>query len=268
MEPFQTNNLKGLYDLDKLRANLQEGMSDEEDGAIDRPPDQMNPTLTNPVIGFNKEVMLMNRELSLEEFEAGTSGDWEEDVLKIVELAESTSQVKTIYNDNPLDSREYNQEEMRDAQIVDRPVKLTINETNKVAEILLLFGIKENKDYIFEGREDGFIVIKKCNHQILKNSATKEVGRETERQGKNTTFDQIMHGLKAGIRIKKKIGKGYIRINGDNFPMTHHEIHAWCENQKDLPPSIEESIKLIFKKAKQLKALKKNLDLENVIILE
>nr|CAG9163303.1 MAG: phoshoprotein P [Kokolu virus] len=272
MEPFKTNGFSTKYNLEKLKDNLQDdSLNEDEETIFVRPGNDEKCMTGNPLTGMSDEMFLLNRELSIEEFEAGGSGNWEEDVLKIVELADAPAIPLIDEIPSGTNSRK---SDLPNSSGDGNPSCLTglgVHDIQRVSQVLSLFGLKEEIDYIFEGEEDGYVTLKRISgikkNPIIKKEVPKKTCEHMTKEKNNALFDTIMDSLKAGIRIKKKIGKGFVKINSDNFPMTHHEIYAWSVTQKTEFPSAEESIQCIFKKSKQLKGLSKGLDLDNVIIL-
>ncbi|QEA08641.1 phosphoprotein [Puchong virus] len=272
MEPFRTNGFATNYNLEKLKDNLQDdSLNEDEETIFMKPNNGGEERISNPITGIPDEVFLLNRELSIEEFETGGSGNWEEDVLKIVELAETP--VIPLVEEVSCDTG-YNRSRSKSQSSQESSTCITglgVHDIQKVSHALRLFGLKEGMDYTFEGDEDGYVTLKKISRTAKDSEGKREIdhqiGEGRVKGEGNTTFNQIMGSLKSGIRIKKKIGKGFVKINSDNFPMTHHEVYAWSVNQRVEFQSAEESIQCLFKKAKQLKGLSKGLDLSNIVIL-
>ncbi|QEA08651.1 phosphoprotein [Hayes Yard virus] len=273
MESFKTNGFVTNYDLERLKNNLQDdSLNEDEETIFVKAQGEEIEKVNNPIVGLPEDAFLLNREISLEEFETGASGNWEDDVLKIVELAESPHiplfNMKTECNRTD-EERPNRYVPRREEECVSQ---LGIHDVQKVTQALNLFGLKEHKDYVLEGNENGYITLRKLlrDREGIKKEKHGDPQKTTDSltHDGDTTFDKIMNALKLGIRIKKKIGRGFVKINVENFPMTHHEIHAWSLTQKGGFQTMEESVQCLFKKSKQLRGLSKGLDLENIIILE
>ncbi|AFR67089.1 polymerase-associated protein [Kimberley virus] len=276
MEHFNPKEVCRSYDLAALMNNIKDI---PEDGELDENQEE-KPTGKNSLVGrdlSSKKVYPV--EIRLEELEEKGNDDldWEGDLLKIVESCESDKSVD-IYEEKDLKhpikpSEEYfprdpvrSVKKPKDGLLMDIacPILIGVGEINKIVGILEFFNLYHDIDYNLEWDERGMIMIKKAG---VSNCGPSTINKTSSTgQSDNKLFNGVMDTINRGIRIKKKYGKGFLKIDAENLPITHHEIYGIIQKM-DQNLKTTDGLKLLLRKAKGTKSMVKSMDLDNIIFL-
>ncbi|UYL95592.1 MAG: polymerase-associated protein [Huanggang Rhabd tick virus 2] len=276
MEHFNPKEVCRSYDLAALMSNIKEV---EDTGEISEVREETQ-TTANPLIGKDQpSKRVFPIEIRLEDLEEKGEEelDWEDDLLKIVESCEPDGtdehipETKQMAIDESVlkNSKKGFRGLMRpikDQRATEPicPILLGVNEINKIVGILSFFNLNHDVDYSLEGDEDGMIRI---TRPVEVRDQPKMVERaSTSNEPENKLFTKIMEIINRGIRIKKKYGKGFVKIDAENLPVTHHEIYN-IVSRLDKDINEIEGFKLVLKKAKGTRSMIKSMDLDNIIIL-
>ncbi|AFR67109.1 polymerase-associated protein [Malakal virus] len=276
MDHFNPKEVCRSYDLAALMNNIKDI---QEDGELDENQEE-KPNGKNSLVGrdpSSKKVYPV--EIRLEELEERGSDDldWEGDLLKIVESCESNKSIdineeKDLKHPIKPFAEDSTQNQVRsikqpsDNRLVDIacPILIGVGEINKIVGILEFFNLYHDIDYNLEGDERGMIMIKKAGASNNGSSAINNTSSTS--QSDNKLFNGVMEMINRGIRIKKKYGKGFLKIDAENLPITHHEIHGIIQRM-DQNLETTDGLRLLLKKAKGTRSMVKSMDLDNIILL-
>nr|QDM55298.1 polymerase associated protein [Bovine ephemeral fever virus] len=277
MSHLKPKIMTGAYDAEKLRKNLQEQIALEED-ELENPTDfecnaEESNINSNPLI-IKQEPGIYPIEINLEDLEKanGIEEDWENSLLKIIESSDVTP--KLSWDD------EFENDRYRGCSISTKD--LCIDSGNKeknnvqikqssladVAQVLSLFQMRSEVDYRIEKDNKNLVNIIKLSKkdkgpEFKRNDITdQDSDKHTEC---SSNFDAVMDQFQKGIRVKKRFGKGYVKINADNMPGTYHDLYNVISAVKD-ERTVEELIRHLFKKSKSFRSISKTLNIDEMIL--
>nr|QRZ60229.1 polymerase-associated protein [Bovine ephemeral fever virus]QRZ60238.1 polymerase-associated protein [Bovine ephemeral fever virus] len=277
MSHLKPKIMTGAYDAEKLRKNLQEQIALEDDdldhqndfeGRKDESNINNNPLVVKPETG------VYPIEINLEDLEKanGIEEDWENSLLKIIESSDITPKLSwdDEFENNPCRGRSaYLKDVPNDPGIWERrDVQIKQSSLVDVEHALSLFQIISEVDYKIEKDNKNQVKIIKLskrdnNVDLIKNNVICQNSDKTTEH--NSNFDAVMEQFQRGIRVKKRFGKGYVKINADNMPGTYHDLYNVISAVKG-EKTVEEMIRYLFKKSKGFKNISKTLNTDEMIL--
>nr|QED88203.1 phosphoprotein [Bovine ephemeral fever virus]QED88225.1 phosphoprotein [Bovine ephemeral fever virus] len=277
MSQLKPKIMTGAYDAEKLRKNLQEQLAledDELDNTNDVEDKREESNIHDNPLVIKHEPGVYPIEINLEDLEKanGIEEDWENSLLKIIESSDVTPKLSwddEFENDVYGRCNVQSKDPSNDSDDQERnDVQITQSSLVDVTKVLSLFEIKPEIDYKIERESKNKIKIIKLNKEDKdveskrSNAICQDSGLHTECK---SNFDAVMDQFQRGIRIKKRFGKGYIKINADNMPGTYHDLYnviSAVKNEK----TVEEMIRYLFKKSKAFKNISKTLNTDEMIL--
>ncbi|AEH58017.1 polymerase-associated protein P [Berrimah virus] len=268
--------MTGTYDAGKLQRNLQEHilLEEDEDGSFaqgDQVAEEILPI--NPLLN-KSEPKVYPIEINLEDLEKanGIEDDWEHSLLKIIESSEVSPKLSW---DDEFESDSYEKDkkgmrgpkQMKDIQNK-YIVEIDEDSLKDVLKVLSAFEIREGEDFNVSNNKSKrvkIVIEKRGTRECNKIDVTGKSPQNEAMKEDRSKFDQIMDQFQRGIRIKKKFGKGYVKMNADNMPGTYHELYSVVSGIVD-ENTTEDMIKYLFRKSKSFKAMGKMLNIDEIIL--
>nr|ARE59194.1 polymerase-associated protein P [Bovine ephemeral fever virus] len=277
MSHLKPKIMTGAYDAEKLRRNLQEQIALEED-ELENQTDfessaERSNINSNPLI-IKQETGIYPIEINLEDLEKanGIEEDWENSLLKIIESSDVTP--KLSWDD------EFENDTYRGCNISTKDLCMDSGNKEKnnvqikqssladVAQVLSLFQMRSEVDYRIEKDNKNLVNIIKLSKKDKGPELKRKdiIGQDSDKHTEcNSNFDAVMDQFQKGIRIKKRFGKGYVKINADNMPRTYHDLYNVISAVKD-ERTVEEMIRHLFKKSKSFRSISKTLNIDEMIL--
>nr|QIN85960.1 phosphoprotein [Bovine ephemeral fever virus]QIN85963.1 phosphoprotein [Bovine ephemeral fever virus] len=277
MSHLKPKIMTGAYDAEKLRKNLQEQIALEEDELENQTDFESSAEgsniNSNPLI-IKQEAGIYPIEINLEDLEKanGIEEDWENSLLKIIESSDVTP--KLSWDD------EFENDTYRGCNIPTKDLCMDSGNKEKnnvqikqssladVAQVLSLFQMKLEIDYKIEKDNKNLVNIIKLSNKDkgLELKRKDIIGQDSDKHTEcNSNFDAVMDQFQKGIRVKKRFGKGYVKINADNMPGTYHDLYNVISAVKD-EKTVEEMIRHLFKKSKSFRSISKTLNIDEMIL--
>nr|WOZ03538.1 polymerase-associated protein P [Bovine ephemeral fever virus] len=277
MSHLKPKIMTGAYDAEKLRRNLQEQIALEEDeleNQTDFESNKEESNINNNPLVIKQEPSIYPIEINLEDLEKanGIEEDWENSLMKIIESSDVTPKLSwddefenctykgCVVSSEDLCNDSGNQEK--------NEVPIKQSSLEDVAQVLSLFQIRSEVDYKIEKDNKNQVKIIKLSKQdkSVKSKRNDVVNQDSDKHMKyDSNCDAVMDQFQKGIRIKKRFGKGYVKINADNMPGTYHDLYnviSTVEGEK----TVEEMIRYLFKKSKSFKSINKTLNIDEMIL--
>nr|AZB86612.1 polymerase-associated protein P [Bovine ephemeral fever virus]AZM32439.1 polymerase-associated protein P [Bovine ephemeral fever virus]AZM32451.1 polymerase-associated protein P [Bovine ephemeral fever virus]QBQ82418.1 polymerase-associated protein P [Bovine ephemeral fever virus] len=277
MSHLKPKIMTGAYDAEKLRKNLQEQIALEEDeleNQTDFENNKEESNISNNPLIIKQEPGIYPIEINLEDLEKanGIEEDWENSLLKIIESSDVTPKLSwddEFENDTYKGCNVLTKDLCNDSGNQEKNnVQIKQSSLSDVAQVLSLFHIRSDVDYKIERDNKGLVRIIKLSKKDKSIESNKRdiIDQESDKHTEcNSNFDAVMDQFQKGIRVKKRFGKGYVKINADNMPGTYHDLYNVISAVKG-EKTVEEMIRYLFKKSKSFKSISKTLNIDEMIL--